>query len=66
MIIHVLGHLRFMSPDCTKEEQVSFMRFNNLSVVLSVEIEPSVGKLVSWRTRSLINIQPSLMSVVRC
>jgi hypothetical protein len=41
-----------MSSDGTIEEQIPFIRFNSLGIVLSFEIEPSVGKLVAWCTRS--------------
>lgn len=58
--------LWFISSDGTIEEQIPFIRFNSLGIVLSVEIEPSVGKLVAWHTRSLVTKQLSLMSVVRC
>jgi len=55
-----------MSSDGTIIEQISLIQFNNLGVFLSVEIEPSVGKFVSCRMRSLVIIQPSLVFTVRC
>jgi hypothetical protein len=54
-----------VSSDHTKEEQISLIRFNNLGVVLCVEIKLLVRKLVAWRMRCRVTMQPSLMSVCK-